>query len=109
MDLKRFYAATRQNEQDLAEKFPDRTSVFLTSLETETGAKAGVVTEVDLPNAARFLALNTHTLSTDEEIAAHSDFQKSESQRIAKAELERKQPINLTVTSGDKPKAKRDE
>ncbi|MGA8599676.1 MAG: hypothetical protein WB676_33550 [Bryobacteraceae bacterium] len=68
MDLRQYFQKIRQVEGSIAEKYP-----LVTSLETEDGGKAGVVSEVPRYEAARTIVEGKARLATDEEKQAFQE------------------------------------
>ncbi len=68
MDLRQYFQKIRQLEASIAEKYP-----LVTSLETEDGGKAGVVSEVPRYEAARTIVEGKARLATDEEKQAFQE------------------------------------
>jgi hypothetical protein len=68
MDLKQYFQKIRKLESSIAEKYP-----LVTSLETEDGGKAGIVSEVPRYEAARTIVEGRARLATDEEKQAYQE------------------------------------
>jgi hypothetical protein len=65
MDMKAYYQRIRETEAKISEPFP-----IIASLETHDGGKAGVLTEVSRPLAAKAVVEGVARLATEEEARA---------------------------------------
>jgi hypothetical protein len=68
MDLKQYFRKIRELESSLTETYP-----LITSLATEDGGKAGVVSEVPRYEAARTIVEGRARLATEEEKQAYRE------------------------------------
>lgn len=111
-DLGRYWKHVRREEQNL----PAGEFLYIVSVDNEEqgpNALAGRIVEVSRDQAAERLVAKTHRLASDEEIERFRDGQRTEADRIAKAEFEKRQPIAITVlgdgtarvTKGSLPKS----
>lgn len=104
MDVRQYYRKIREIESTLSEQY-----VFVMSLETADGGKAGVVSEVSREVAAKMMVEGRAVPATEEEKQAYLA-QQATARRIAqKAELARRLQVAIianpemeTATTGDK-------
>ena len=90
-------------------QMPDR-DYAMVSIDNDTkGTTRGCFVEMPRDFAAQAIVDKTHRLATAEEIEQHAAEQRAKSEAIRREDMERRQPLNLTVYAGDKPRAERSE
>ncbi len=97
MDQRKFWQKVqRQRESLTADDY------YVMSLDDEENSnnRGGSVTQVNREVAARCIARATHRLATPEEIERHIAADRRNAAENAKKELDRKQPINITLAPG---------
>lgn len=95
MNLRKYYDQVQQIRQDIKEPF-----VFLSSLATSNGGKAGCVSEVPAELAARMIADGVAQFATAEEIDAYQS--EAEALRVTAREEQLRHRVRITlVNEGD--------
>lgn len=92
MDLKKYFRKIREVEATISTPH-----IFVTSLETADGGKAGLVTEVAREIAAKMIAEGRAILATETEREAFLAHQESERLAAEKADVARR--LHVTVIS----------
>lgn len=99
MDLRQYFRKIREIEANIADR-----DVFVTSLETADGGKAGVVTEVPREIAARMIAEGRAQLSTKTEKEQFLESQKTARLAAQRAELAQKLQVTI-LPEGDQTRS----
>jgi hypothetical protein len=99
MDLRQYFRKIREIENNMPEPH-----VFVTSLETPDGGKAGVVTEVPREIAARMITEGRALLSTKAERDDYLERQKQAREAAQRAELAQKLQVTV-VADANAPRA----
>lgn len=77
---KQYWARVRKIEADLRANHP--AGIWLSTLETDNGVKAGALVQALPFVAAQCLANKTHEVATPEQVAAHKERQETEARHI---------------------------
>lgn len=95
MDVKQYYRKIREIEATLTGQY-----VFLVSLETTDGGKAGAVSEVPRPIAAKMIVEGRALLASEEEKQAYLKQQAAAKKAAHKAELARRLQVAIIADPG---------
>jgi hypothetical protein len=90
MDVKQYYRKIKEVETGLVDKYP-----VLVSLETTDGGRAGVISEVTQPVAAKLIVEGRAVLATDAEKQSYLEQQARAKSAAAKAELARRLQVAI--------------
>lgn len=90
MDVKQYYRKIHDVEAGLKDKYP-----MVISLETPDGGKAGVVSEVSRPLAAKLIVEGRAALANDAEIERYRQEQAEAKRSAEKAELAKRLQVAI--------------
>lgn len=91
MDIREYWDAVKAEYSAL----PQDPTMYITSLDTRRGTRAGRVSHVARDRAARWIVEKTHRLSTPEETDAYRRGQEESQKQITEEEYRRKQQFAL--------------
>ena len=95
MDVKQYYRKINEVEAGLTDKYP-----VVVSVETPDGGKAGVISEVSRPIAAKLIVEGRAVLATAAEKAQYIEQQAAAKKAAEKAELARRLQVAI-ITDTD--------
>ena len=98
MDVKQYFRKLREVESILTESYP-----LVISLETSDGGKAGLVSEVSRPNAAKLIVEGRATLADAKARAEYSEHQAAAKKAAEKIELAKRVQFAIISESEMQP------